>query len=53
VDDSAAWIGAFRRLATDDVLCERLRTDARSWVEENFDAHRNAARLLARIRAGS
>lgn len=53
VDDTAAWTEAFRRLATDGVLCERLRTGARSWVEENFDAHRNAARLLARIRAES
>jgi hypothetical protein len=27
-------------------LAERVRTEARRWVEENFDAHRNAARLL-------
>lgn len=53
VDDTAAWTAAFRRLATDDGLSERLRTGARVWVEENFDAHRNAARLLARIRAES
>jgi len=29
----------------DNVLCERLRNAARRWVEENFDAHKNAARL--------
>jgi glycosyltransferase involved in cell wall biosynthesis len=53
VDDTAAWTEAFRRLASDDALCERLRTDARAWVEGNFDVHLNAARLLARIRAES
>jgi glycosyltransferase involved in cell wall biosynthesis len=51
VDDTAAWTEALRRLATDDALCERLRTGARAWVEGNFDVHLNAARLLARIRA--
>jgi glycosyltransferase involved in cell wall biosynthesis len=41
------WVAALRRLATDDAFAEKLRTAARRWVEENFDAHRNAARLLA------
>jgi hypothetical protein len=26
-----------------------LRTNARQWVEENFDAHKNAKRLLAQF----
>jgi glycosyltransferase involved in cell wall biosynthesis len=46
VDAPAAWVAALRRLAEDDALAERLRAAARRWVEENFDAHRNAARLL-------
>ncbi len=50
VEDAAAWIEAWRRLATDDLLCERLRGAARDWVQVNFDVHQNAARLLARIR---
>lgn len=43
------WVAALRRLATDDAFAEKLRVAARRWVEENFDAHRNAARLLARF----
>lgn len=50
IADTAAWTEAWRRLAADDALCERLRTAARYWVEGNFDVHLNAARLLARIR---
>ncbi len=40
------WISGFRRLRDDDILAERLRHAARAWVEENFDAHKNAARVL-------
>jgi colanic acid/amylovoran biosynthesis glycosyltransferase len=46
-----AWVRALRQLATDDRLAERLRVAARRWVEENFDAHKNAARLLARFQS--
>jgi glycosyltransferase involved in cell wall biosynthesis len=41
------WVAALRRLATDTPLAESLRAEARRWVEENFDAHKNAARLSA------
>lgn len=41
------WVQALKRLSTDDAFAEKLRTSARRWVEENFDAHRNASRLLA------
>ncbi len=44
-EDAAIWVQAVRRLATDDGLAERLRVAARRWVEENFDAHKNAERL--------
>jgi glycosyltransferase involved in cell wall biosynthesis len=50
VRDTELWISTLRRLSRDSELCERLRTEARRWVEENFDANRNTAQLLARIR---
>ena len=49
-NDSEGWVRAIRRLANDDELAERLRTAARFWVEESFDAHKNAARLLELFR---
>lgn len=45
VDLPQAWLVALQQLATDDVLAERLRLNARHWVEENYDAHRNTAQL--------
>ena len=45
-----AWVTGLRRLSTDDVLAEKLRKSARHWVEENFDAHRNAEKLLGQFR---
>ncbi|HVU16295.1 MAG TPA: glycosyltransferase [Candidatus Didemnitutus sp.] len=41
------WVEALRRVRDDDALAERLRAGARAWVEENYDARRNAARLSA------
>ena len=41
------WVAALRRLAGDDALAGRLRSAARTWTEENYDARRNAARLQA------
>ncbi len=51
VAQPAEWVAALRRLAGDDVLAERLREGARAWVEQNFDAHHNAARLHALFEA--
>ncbi len=53
VEDTAAWLGAWRRIAGDNGLCERLRGAAREWVLANFNVHRNAAQLLARLREES
>jgi glycosyltransferase involved in cell wall biosynthesis len=53
VDLPLAWQVALDRLATDDALAERLRTAARQWVEENYDAHRNTARLAECFREAS
>ncbi|MEY3775671.1 MAG: hypothetical protein RLZZ129_2451 [Verrucomicrobiota bacterium] len=47
VTSPQAWVEGLRRLARDDALAEQLRAAARRWVEENFNAHTNAERLLA------
>jgi len=44
-DNSSAWVAALKRLSSDDAFAEKLRATARKWVEENFDAHKNADRL--------
>ena len=49
VETADAWVAALRRLSADDDLAERLRAGAREWVAENFDANRNAGRLLERF----
>ena len=46
VDAPSDWVASLRRLSTDDAFAEKLRAAARRWVEENFDAHKNAGRLL-------
>jgi colanic acid/amylovoran biosynthesis glycosyltransferase len=51
VDQTAGWVAALKRLASDDALAERMRANARGWVEQNFQAHDNAARLLGLFRA--
>ena len=47
----ADWVGWLDRLSRDDAFAERLRTAARAWVEEHFDAHRNAAALWGHFQA--
>jgi glycosyltransferase involved in cell wall biosynthesis len=42
-----AWVVALRQLGEDDKLAETLRAAARRWIEENYDAHKNTARLAA------
>lgn len=49
VDAPADWVASLRRLSHDDAFAEKLRGSARRWVEENFDAHKNARRLLTRF----
>jgi len=44
------WVRALKELGANDALAAKLREEARRWVEENFDAHKNAARLLALFR---
>ncbi|MEO5959243.1 MAG: glycosyltransferase family 4 protein [Opitutaceae bacterium] len=50
VESPAEWVRALRRLSNDDAFAEQLRGAARRWVEENFDAHKNAGRLLEHFR---
>jgi colanic acid/amylovoran biosynthesis glycosyltransferase len=49
VENPADWVAALRRLSHDDVFAEKLRAEARAWVEHNFDAHQNARRLLSQF----
>ncbi len=46
VESPDDWVAALRRLSADEAFCEKLRLAARRWVEENFDAHQNAGRVL-------
>ncbi len=50
VERPEEWVAALRRLSVDDAWAEELRAAARRWVEQNFDAHRNAERLLREFR---
>ena len=50
VEDPAGWVGAVREIIGDEVGAARLQRAARVWVEEEFDAHRNAAKLRKAFR---
>lgn len=50
LEDTAGWVRAVRRLLDDPDFTERTRHAARTWVEENFCAHGNAAQIAARFR---
>lgn len=50
--DPAAWLEVARRVQTDEARTDQVRRAARRWVEENFDAEKNAAKILERMRAG-
>ena len=45
VTESEQWVNALLALRDDDVAADWIRLAARAWVEENFDATKNAARL--------
>ncbi len=47
VEEPAQWVAALQTVGRDDALIEPVRTAARRWVEENFDAARNAEKLHA------
>jgi colanic acid/amylovoran biosynthesis glycosyltransferase len=48
--DTAGWIRAVRRLIDDPEFTSSTRRNARRWVEENFCAHGNAAKLAENFR---
>ena len=50
VDRPTEWVSALQRLSHDDDWAEQMRVAARKWVEDNFNAHRNAERLLGEFR---
>jgi colanic acid/amylovoran biosynthesis glycosyltransferase len=47
VESPDAWVIALKRLRDDDALAIALQRGAREWVEENYDAHKNTAKLVA------
>lgn len=51
LDDPSAWVRALERVRDDDAFVESVRAAARAWVEESFNARRNAWRVLERFLA--
>jgi glycosyltransferase involved in cell wall biosynthesis len=49
LEDHEAWKQAIERVRDDSELCELIRINARRWVEEKFDATRNASLILKRF----
>ncbi|MFA6959286.1 MAG: glycosyltransferase [Opitutaceae bacterium] len=47
VDEPVRWVEALMALREDHALALRLQGAARAWVEQNFEARANAARLAA------
>ncbi|MDR2844565.1 MAG: glycosyltransferase [Puniceicoccales bacterium] len=47
--DTAGWVRAVRRLRTDAAFAAQTRAAARLWVEREFCAHANAARLAGEL----
>ncbi len=47
--DPSGWVEVCRRIQSDDALCEKVRTSARDWVDKNFRASVNSARLLSEM----
>ena len=46
LSDTTAWVNALKRLSEDDRFYNDLRGAARAWVEREFDAKRNTAKML-------
>jgi glycosyltransferase involved in cell wall biosynthesis len=49
IDDLTAWVNAVSRIQNDGVFVNRMLSEARLWVEENFDALQNAKKLIAHL----
>lgn len=47
--DAAAWLGALRRLLDEPETVQRVRNNARNWVEEHFDAARNMGQWYGQL----
>lgn len=49
LDDHESWVQTLKRIQGDRDFCESIRVNARLWVEEKFDATRNASLILDRF----
>lgn len=49
-NDTAVWADEIQSLITDDERLETLRVNGRLWVEEHFNANKNARKLLDAFR---
>ncbi|MDR2512848.1 MAG: glycosyltransferase [Puniceicoccales bacterium] len=49
VDDHAGWVTAVRQLREDPAFAQHTRNAARQWVEREFCAYENAARLAVEL----
>jgi colanic acid/amylovoran biosynthesis glycosyltransferase len=45
-ENTIDWVEAIENMVTDDLLISKLRKNGRIWVEEHFDAHKNAHKLF-------
>jgi colanic acid/amylovoran biosynthesis glycosyltransferase len=50
VDEPASWLNALIALLDEEAKAAQIQAAARTWVEANFNAHQNAARLAALYR---
>lgn len=49
LDDANAWLGALHRIQSEPEMVQRVRRNARAWVEEHFDAARNMRSWYRRL----
>ena len=51
VDAPEVWVDAVKHSLEDTAGANNIRTEARTWVEANFDARLNASKLLGHFKA--
>lgn len=49
IDSPQAWVEQIKELQQDEQLLQRIRTNARKWVEDEFDSRKNGAKLAQHL----